>query len=101
VAVFTNEGTFEFIIPDALEGSSQSLGGGDTVIAPMPGLVKQVNISAGQSVQEGDALIVLEAMKMEHTLTAPRDGSIKQLNVVAGSQVEDGTILIALEEADG
>lgn len=101
VAVFTNEGTFEFIIPDALEGSSQSLGGGDTVIAPMPGLVKQVNISVGQSVQEGDALIVLEAMKMEHTLTAPRDGSIKELNVVAGSQVEDGTILIALEEADG
>ena len=66
----------------------------------MPGLVKQVNIAANQKVSEGDALIVLEAMKMEHTLTAPRDGVIKELNVSAGDQVEDGTILIALKEAD-
>jgi 3-methylcrotonyl-CoA carboxylase alpha subunit len=101
VAIFTDEGTFEFTIPDALEGSAQGAGGGDTVIAPMPGLVKQVNIAANQTVSEGDALIVLEAMKMEHTLTAPRDGVIKELNVSAGDQVEDGTILIALEEANG
>lgn len=101
VAIFTDDGTFEFIIPNPLVGSSLAAGGGNTVIAPMPGLVKQVNIASGQSVSEGDALIVLEAMKMEHTLTAPRDGVIADLNVVAGAQVEDGTILITLEETDG
>ena len=101
VAIFTDEGTFEFLIPDPLEGSSQSTSGGDTVIAPMPGLVKQVNIAQGHSVKEGDALIVLEAMKMEHTLTAPRDGSVAEVNVSTGDQVEDGVILIALDETNG
>ena len=100
VALFTDEGTFEFTVPDPLDGDGASAGGGNTVIAPMPGLVKQVNVSSGQSVSEGDALIVLEAMKMEHTLTAPRDGKIAELNVASGDQVEDGDILIALEEAD-
>ena len=100
VAIFTDEGTFEFSVPDALEGSSASAGG-NTVIAPMPGLVKQVNVQSGQNVCEGDALIILEAMKMEHTLTAPRDGIISELNVAAGDQVQDGTILVALENADG
>lgn len=100
VAVFTDESTFEFSVPDPLEGSAQNTGGGDLVIAPMPGLVKQVNVEVGQNVSEGDALLVLEAMKMEHTLTAPRDGVIADLNVVAGGQVEDGTILIALEDSN-
>jgi len=101
VAIFTDEGTFEFTVPDPLEGDAAGAGGGNTVIAPMPGLVKQVNVSQGQSVSEGDALIVLEAMKMEHTLTAPRDGKISELTVTSGDQVEDGNVLIALEEADG
>ncbi len=101
VAIFTDEGTFEFTIPDPLEGAAQGTGGGNTVIAPMPGLVKQVNVSSGQKVSEGEALIILEAMKMEHTLTAPREGVIAELNVAAGDQVQDGTILIVLEEADG
>jgi len=101
VAIFTDDGTFEFTIPDPLEGSVAGSGGGNQVIAPMPGLVKQVNIAAGQTVSEGDALVILEAMKMEHTLTAPRDGKVSELNVNAGDQVEDGTILIVLEDADG
>lgn len=98
VAIFTDHGTFEFTIHDVLAGSGIGAGGGNTVIAPMPGLVKQVNVSSGQTVSEGDALVILEAMKMEHTLTAPRDGLIAELNVSTGDQVEDGTILIALEE---
>ncbi len=100
VAIFTSDGAFEFTVPDTLKGSGQSADGGNFVLAPMPGLVKQVNIKAGQTVSEGDALIVLEAMKMEHTLTAPRDGVIVDLNVNADDQVEDGTILIALEDSD-
>ncbi|MDJ0612694.1 MAG: acetyl/propionyl/methylcrotonyl-CoA carboxylase subunit alpha [Rhizobiaceae bacterium] len=101
VAVFAKEGTFEFTIPDPLTGSDDSAGGGDTVIAPMPGLVKKVSAKTGDAVEDGDALIVLEAMKMEHTLVAPRDGIIAEFNVNEGDQVEDGDILIALEASDG
>jgi 3-methylcrotonyl-CoA carboxylase alpha subunit len=101
LALFTGSTTFEFTVPDPLEGSAASAAGGDFVIAPMPGLVKQVNISVGQEVSQGDPLLVLEAMKMEHTLTAPRDGKIEALNVDTNNQVEDGTVLIALEKIDG
>ncbi len=101
VAIFTDDGTFEFTIPDPLEGSGSDAGDGNIVVAPMPGLVKQVSIGKGQNVKEGDALVVLEAMKMEHTLTALRDGVIAELNVSSGDQVEDGMVLIALVEADG
>lgn len=100
VAIFTGESTMEFTVPDPLEGAINSSAGGDVVTAPMPGLVKQVNIQPGQEVCEGDALIVLEAMKMEHTLTAPRSGIIALLNVSENDQVEDGTILIELEQTD-
>ena len=101
VAVFANAGTYEFDIPDALAGIGDVSGGGDTVPAPMPGLVKKVSTEVGSVVQEGDALIVLEAMKMEHTLVAPRDGVIAEVNTPEGNQVEDGDILVRLETRDG
>ena len=71
--------------------------GGDSVLAPMPGLVKLVSAVKGQNVSKGDALMVLEAMKMEHTLTAPRDGIVAEVLAAAGDQVSDGTVLLALE----
>lgn len=101
VAVFAEEGTFEFLVPDALAGEGTGSAGGDIISAPMPGLVKSVSAKPGDSVKKGDTLLVLEAMKMEHTLTAPRDGDVAELNVVSGEQVEDGTILIALEPENG
>ncbi|NRB05349.1 MAG: ATP-grasp domain-containing protein, partial [Rhodobacteraceae bacterium] len=61
-------------IPDPLNVASGAAGDGNIVEAPMPGLVKAVFASKGAEVQQGDALAVLEAMKMEHTLTAARDG---------------------------
>ena len=67
----------------------------------MPGLVKRLAAAPGQPVARGDVLVVLEAMKMEHSLTAPRDGAVAQVHVAEGSQVEDGAILLALEPADG
>ena len=82
-------------------GADDATGGGNTISAPMPGLVKKLSANAGAEVSEGDPLIVLEAMKMEHTLTSPRDGIIAEVNVAEGEQVEDGDLLIALEEANG
>ena len=82
-------------------GTEDTASGGNTITAPMPGLVKKLTAKVGASVSEGDALVVLEAMKMEHTLVAPRDGKLASVNVSEGQQVEDADILIELEEADG
>lgn len=75
----------------------EALAGGDDVRAPMPGKVLEVKVAAGQDVKRGDALVVLEAMKMEHTLTAPRDGKVSEVNAAAGMQTTDGAVLVRLE----
>ncbi|CAN0605716.1 unnamed protein product [Ectocarpus sp. 12 AP-2014] len=62
----------------------------------MTGLVRCVTATPGQNVAQGDALIVLEAMKMEHTLSAPRKGEIAEILCEAGDQVSDGTVLLRL-----
>jgi 3-methylcrotonyl-CoA carboxylase alpha subunit len=67
----------------------------------MPGLVKAVFVAAGDKVETGDRLAVLEAMKMEHSLTAGRDGVVAEVFVQAGAQVEAGAALIVLEEDEG
>ncbi len=68
--------------------------------APMPGLILEVNVSAGDTIKKGDFLCVLEAMKMENTLTAPRDGVIKSVNISKGETVDKGMLLIELEKND-
>ena len=65
--------------------------------APMPGLVRSVNIAEGESVVKGQTLLVLEAMKMEIRIQAPRDGVVKSLTVKIGQTVEREQILIVLE----
>lgn len=72
--------------------------GQNAVIAPMPGKVLDVRIADGDAVTEGQALLVLEAMKMEHTLTAPRDGTVANLTLTAGEQVSEGSILLTVED---
>jgi 3-methylcrotonyl-CoA carboxylase alpha subunit len=99
VTVFDAYG-IAFDIVDPLQRDASSMGDGDIVDAPMPGLVKAVNAKAGQSVTAGDRLVVLEAMKMEHALLAPRDGFIAAVLVSEGDQVEAGAALIRLEEID-
>jgi len=59
-----------------------------------------VDVVAGQVVQAGDRLVVLEAMKMEHVLCAGRDGVVAEVLVVVGDQVEAGAALIVLEGGD-
>ena len=65
--------------------------------APMPGLVLDIRVQAGQSVQKGDALIVLEAMKMENVLKAPGDAVVKTIEVEKGNNVEKNHVLIVFE----
>ena len=68
-----------------------------SLAAPMPGKVIQVMTKAGAKVAKGDALLILEAMKMEHTITAPADGVVKEIHYDAGEQVLEGAELITLE----
>ncbi len=69
-----------------------------SISAPMPGRVISTFVEAGQVVEKGARLLVLEAMKMEHALTAPFDGVVAELNASAGMQVVEGTILLRIEE---
>lgn len=68
-----------------------------SLLAPMPGSVITVAVAEGDQVAKGDVIVVLEAMKMQHTITAPTDGVVAQLSVAAGSQVESGVVLAIIE----
>ena len=98
VTVFLDGEAHDFALPDPA-APKQDTAAGDTIVAPMPGSVKKVSTSAGATVAAGAAVIVLEAMKMEHTLKALRDGTVAELLVAEGDQVEDGAVLLALEPA--
>jgi len=68
-----------------------------TLAAPMPGRVIKLLVEPGAKVKKGAPLLILEAMKMEHTITAPADGLVKEIHYGAGEQVLEGAELIRLE----
>ena len=97
ITVFIDGKMFEWTVPDLSSSTAESDVGGDQLRAPMPGLIKLVHAHAGESVIKDMPLLVMEAMKMEHTLRAPRDGIVEQRFVDAGDQVEEGAILLQLQ----
>ena len=70
----------------------------DKIIAPMPGKITKVFVSVSQSINKGDALLVMEAMKMEYTLKSDIAASVEKLNVKVGDQVTLAQLLIQLKE---
>jgi 3-methylcrotonyl-CoA carboxylase alpha subunit len=76
---------------------SEDENAGGSLAAPMPGRIIQVMARAGDTVKKGQALLILEAMKMEHTITAPADGVIKEIHFTAGEQVLEGAALVSLQ----
>lgn len=68
-------------------------GAGEKVVAPMPGNILDVKVKAGDSVKEGDTLMILEAMKMENEILAPCAGTVNSVNVKKGDTVESGSLL--------
>lgn len=88
----------EIFDPLAAAGAVEGTGGGLT--APMPGKIIAVMAETGQSVTAGDKLVVMEAMKMEHTISAPFSGTITEVFFGVGDQVDDGAELIAITEAE-
>ena len=65
--------------------------------APMPGLILDIQVSEGDEVQEGDPLLVLEAMKMENVILSPRDGVVKKIAVSRGTAVDKKHLLVEFE----
>jgi 3-methylcrotonyl-CoA carboxylase alpha subunit len=91
---------YHFQLIDPLDRKSDAGASQTGIQSPMPGLVKQVAVTAGQKVQEGDALLMLEAMKMEHILRAPRDCVIEEVLCNPEQQVQAGDLLIQFVSQD-
>ncbi len=71
---------------------------GGTLAAPMPGKIIAVLVAKGARVEKGTPLVILEAMKMEHTITAPRAGTVASIRFAPGEQVDEGVDLLTLED---
>ena len=74
-----------------------------SLLAPMPGTVRRSNVTVGDSVERGQSIVAIEAMKMEHALNAPAEGVVTELRVIVGQQVDSGTVVAVVdaETADG
>jgi len=88
------------ILIDPLAPSRTEAAGGGKLTAPMPGRITQVLTEAGAEVERGTALLVLEAMKMEHTIAAPADGTIETVRYAVGDLVEEGAELIVFAQPE-
>lgn len=76
--------------------AADALAAGEVITSPMPGNILKINVTQGQKVNEGDVLIVLEAMKMENEISATKSGTVAQINVTKGAVVETGTPLVVI-----
>jgi 3-methylcrotonyl-CoA carboxylase alpha subunit len=92
--VVGDDGSWRLFYIDPLAPKAAEEAAGGRLSAPMPGKVAQVLVAAGARVKRGQALMVLEAMKMEHTIAAPVDGRVERVNFAAGDLVEEGAELI-------
>ncbi len=96
--VLADGATHRLALYDPLHVSDEEQATVPAINAPLPGKIIQVLVAPGAEVAKGAPLIVLEAMKMEHTSTAPAAGRIARVNVAAGEQVDEGVELLAFED---
>jgi propionyl-CoA carboxylase alpha chain len=90
-------GTVDFLVVPRFDvRRSEATPGG--LNAPMPGVILDIRVSAGQRVELGQTLVIMEAMKMEHVISAPHTGTVREVLVTAGQQVDSGTELLALDD---
>jgi biotin carboxyl carrier protein len=102
--VKVNNNDYDVVIHGQLDQQIEALGFEigvskqvNNVKAPMPGLILEINVKEGQAVKENDALLILEAMKMENVINAPREGVIKSVKVNQGETVDKNALLIEFE----
>jgi len=96
VHVFTPHGATQIVVVDQLAHAGDHQAEGGRLTAPMPGKVVSFSVRAGDKVAKGQALAVMEAMKMEHTIAAPTDGVVQELLYAPGDQVAEGAELLKL-----
>lgn len=97
--IFLGGDAWTVSVIDRLEHSGEGEEGAAGLLAPMPGKVIGLIASVGDTVAKGDKLLVLEAMKMEHTICAPADGTVRAFYFDAGEQVDEGAELVDFEHA--
>ena len=97
--VFTPQGATQILEIDLLAHAGDDPSEGGRLTAPMPGKVVSFAVQAGDKVSKGQALAVMEAMKMEHTIAAPADGVVQELLYAPGDQVAEGAELLTLSAA--
>jgi 3-methylcrotonyl-CoA carboxylase alpha subunit len=94
IQLFTKDGTRRFAVVDPLHEAEGAEVSGGPLVAPMPGRVISLLVEAGTQVEANQPVIVLEAMKMEHTLRAPSRGMVAAFRYAAGEQVDEGAELV-------
>ncbi|MGH6638068.1 MAG: acetyl-CoA carboxylase biotin carboxyl carrier protein subunit, partial [Polaromonas sp.] len=94
--VFTARGATQITAIDLLAHAGETHAEGGRLTAPMPGKVVSFAVKAGDLVQKGQPLAVMEAMKMEHTIAAPADGVVQELLYAPGDQVAEGSELLKI-----
>uniref|UniRef100_UPI00356AA95B biotin/lipoyl-containing protein n=1 Tax=Hydrogenophaga sp. TaxID=1904254 RepID=UPI00356AA95B len=99
VHVFCALGATQIVEIDALAHAGEAAAEGGRLTAPMPGKVVSFAVKAGDAVTKGQALAVMEAMKMEHTIAAPADGTVAELLYAPGDQVAEGAELLKITTA--
>ena len=95
--LFGTDGQHRFTLHDPVGESDHAVADAGSLLAPMPGRIVATLVDAGTQVKRGTPLVVLEAMKMEHTLQAPADGTVKGYRAKEGEQVADGAVLVDFE----
>ncbi len=102
--VMVYDGVYEFALVDPrralLAGGGVGSGAGGTLTAPMPGKVVKLLVAPGDSVEEGQTLLILEAMKMQNEYKSPAAGKVAQLHVQEGSTVETASPMVELAAPD-
>ncbi|MFC7335468.1 acetyl/propionyl/methylcrotonyl-CoA carboxylase subunit alpha [Rhodocista pekingensis] len=100
ITLFHRGGTHRFHLVEPLAGAAAEAGAGGRLTAPMPGKVIALLAEEGAAVTAGQPLVVLEAMKMEHTLKAPAAGTVRRHRFRVGDQVPEGAELVEFEGED-
>ena len=95
--VVLSDATYRLTYLDPLAPGEQTKASAGKIVAPMPGKVSAVLIAPGATVQRGQTLMLIEAMKMEHAITAPSDGVVEAIDFAPGALVEEGVELLRLK----
>jgi 3-methylcrotonyl-CoA carboxylase alpha subunit len=94
--VFSRGAAYRLVMTDPLAAAEAIEAPTGRLTAPMPGRIVHLHIKQGDRVKHGDTLLVLEAMKMEHSILAPRDGLVETIDFAVGDLVEEGVALLSL-----